>query len=155
MVVKMKADRQAMILTLISEHSIETQEDLQNMLMEAGFKVTQATISRDIRELRVTKVTGANGKQCYASLSPKDPDYMERYVRVLQDGYTSAEVAGNFLVVKTVIGMAMAVATALDNMEMPEIAGCVAGDDTIFVAARSNKDAVNLLAKIRDIAESD
>ena len=117
----MKADRQAKILTLIEEYPIETQEELAEKLMEAGFKVTQATVSRDIRELRLTKVVRNYGRQCYGALSPKDPKYFQRFVRVLQEGYASAEVAGNILVIKTVIGMAMAVATALDNLEFPEI----------------------------------
>ena len=150
----MKVDRQAKILTLIEEYPIETQEELAEKLVEAGFKVTQATVSRDIRELRLTKVVGENGRQRYAILSPKDPDYAERFVRVLQDGYTSAEAAGNILVVKTIIGMAMAVATALDNLEFSEIVGCVAGDDTIFVAVRSEKECLRLQEKIRKLIET-
>ena len=150
----MKADRQAKILTLIEEYPIETQEELADKLLEAGFKVTQATVSRDIRELRLTKVMHNNGRQCYAVLSPKDPKYFQRFVRVLQEGYASAEAAGNILVIKTVIGMAMAVATALDNLEFPEIVGCIAGDDTIFAAVRSNEDCVRLMEKIKHMAEN-
>ncbi len=150
----MKADRQARILALITEHPIETQEELADRLVAEGFKVTQATVSRDIRELRLTKVIGANGRQCYAFLSPKDPAYFQRFVRVLQDGFASAETAGNILVIKTVIGMAMAVATALDNLELSEIVGCIAGDDTIFAAARTPEDSVRLQEKIRRIVEN-
>ncbi len=115
----MKADRQAKILSLVEECSIETQEELAQKLVESGFKVTQATVSRDIRELRLTKVTKADGHQYYQVLSPQDPMYYQKFVRVLQDGYSSSEPAGNILVIKTVIGMAMAVATALDNLEYP------------------------------------
>ncbi len=150
----MKVDRQAKILTLISEYPIETQEELAEKLVEAGFKVTQATVSRDIRELRLTKVMGDNGRQRYAFLSPKDPDYAKRFVRVLQEGYASAEAAGNILVVKTIIGMAMAVATALDNLEFSEIVGCVAGDDTIFVAVRSPRECIRLQEKIKRLMET-
>lgn len=150
----MKADRQAKILTLIQEDPIETQEELADKLVAAGFKVTQATVSRDIRELRLTKVVSPSGRQCYAVLSPKDPNYSERFVRVLQEGYASAETAGNILVVKTIIGMAMAVATALDNLEFPEIVGCIAGDDTIFAAVRSEEDCQRLQEKIRRMAET-
>ena len=150
----MKVDRQAKILTLIEEYPIETQEELAEKLVEAGFRVTQATVSRDIRELRLTKVVGDNGRQRYAILSPKDPDYAELFVRVLQEGYTSAEAAGNILVVKTIIGMAMAVATALDNLEFSEIVGCVAGDDTIFVAVRSERECLRLQDKIRKLIET-
>ena len=150
----MKVDRQAKILTLISEYPIETQEELAEKLVEAGFKVTQATVSRDIRELRLTKVMGDNGRQRYAFLSLKDPDYAKRFVRVLQEGYASAEAAGNILVVKTIIGMAMAVATALDNLEFSEIVGCVAGDDTIFVAVRSPRECIRLQEKIKRLMET-
>lgn len=150
----MKADRQAKILTLIQEYPIETQEELADKLVAAGFKVTQATVSRDIRELRLTKVVSPGGRQCYAVLSPKDPNYSERFVRVLQEGYASAETAGNILVIKTIIGMAMAVATALDNLEFPEIVGCIAGDDTIFAAVRSAEDCQKLQEKIRRMAET-
>ena len=150
----MKTDRQAMILTLISEYQIETQEELQARLQEAGFRVTQATISRDMRELRVNKVTAENGKQCYAILSPKDPDYVERFTRVFLNGYSSCELAGNILVLKTVTGMAMAVATALDNLDYPEVVGCVAGDDTIFAACRSNAEAAVLMKRVREMTGS-
>ena len=87
-------------------------------------------------------------------MSPKDPDYAKRFVRVLQEGYASAEAAGNILVVKTIIGMAMAVATALDNLEFSEIVGCVAGDDTIFVAVRSPRECIRLQEKIKRLMET-
>ena len=147
----MKADRQARILALITEHPIETQEELADRLVAEGFKVTQATVSRDIRELRLTKVIGANGRQCYAFLSPKDPAYFQRFVRVLQDGFASAETAGNILVIKTVIGMAMAVAAAVDAMKWKEVVGCIAGDDTIMCAIRSVQDTEHVMDKIRKI----
>ena len=149
----MKADRQAKILSLVEECSIETQEELAQKLVESGFKVTQATVSRDIRELRLTKVTKADGHQYYQVLSPQDPMYYQKFVRVLQDGYSSSEPAGNILVIKTVIGMAMAVATALDNLEYPEIIGCIAGDDTIFAAVRTEADCRRLHEKIREMIE--
>lgn len=142
-----------MILRLISEHKIETQEELQERLQKAGFAVTQATISRDIRELRINKVTNAHGQMHYAILSPEDPDVMARFVRVLRDGYMSCAPAQNLLVIKTVIGMAMAVATALDGMEFPEPVGCIAGDDTIFVATHSCDEAKALARRIIKIAE--
>ncbi len=149
----MKTDRQAKILQLIAEYPIETQEELAERLIEAGFKVTQATVSRDIRELRLTKVVKADGVQCYDVLSPQDPTYFQRYTRVLCDGYASAEVAGNLLVIKTVIGMAMAVATAIDSLEFPEVVGCIAGDDTIFAATHGEEEARVLAAKLKKVVE--
>ena len=149
----MKTDRQAKILALIAEYPIETQEELAERLIEAGFKVTQATVSRDIRELRLTKVVKADGVQCYDVLSPQDPTYFQRYTRVLCDGYTAAEVAGNLLVIKTVVGMAMAVATAIDSLEFPEVVGCIAGDDTIFAATRGEEEARTLAVKLKKVVE--
>ena len=150
----MKTNRQSKIIEIIQKNEVETQDELSALLEKDGFRVTQATVSRDIRELRLTKVIGANGRQCYAFLSPKDPAYFQRFVRVLQDGFASAETAGNILVIKTVIGMAMAVATALDNLELSEIVGCIAGDDAIFAAARTPEDSVRLQEKIRQIVEN-
>ena len=151
----MKADRQARILALITEHPIETQEELADRLVAEGFKVTQATVSRDIRELRLTKVIGANGRQCYAFLSPKDPAYFQRFVRVLQDGFASAETAGNILVIKTVAGMAMAVCLAIDAMNWSEVVGSIAGDDTIMCAIRTTEDTPKVMDKIRKIVRQE
>ena len=136
----MKRTRQSKILELISQYEIETQEELANRLVEAGFQVTQATISRDIRELSLTKVTGINGKSKYAVVmrEPSMPAmYSGRYARVLEDGMVSITQADNLVVIKTVSGMAMAVAAAIDAMEIDEIAGSIAGDDTIMCAVRT------------------
>ncbi|MBQ7063755.1 MAG: arginine repressor [Firmicutes bacterium] len=150
----MKADRQAKILSIIEENHIEKQEELAAKLTEAGYKVTQATVSRDIRELRLTKVTQADGRQCYQVLSPLDPQFFQRYINVLKEGYSSAEPAGNILVIRTVVGMAMAVATALDSMEFSEVVGCIAGDDTIFAATRSAEECRTLLKRLQDTVEN-
>ena len=151
----MKSDRQTAILTLIQEYEIETQEELAEKLQQAGYQVTQATVSRDIRELRLTKVVGESGRPKYAGVQPKKEDSYEhskRYIRVLQEGFLSAQTAGNILVIKTVTGMAMAVAAALDNLEMKEIVGCIAGDDTIFVAVHAAEQCVALREKVQAIA---
>jgi transcriptional regulator of arginine metabolism len=102
--------------------------------------VTQATISRDIRELSLTKIVGENGKQKYAAVSYKDtapPVFSDRYARVLQDGMVSVEQADNLVVIKTVSGMAMAVAAAIDALGLDQIVGSIAGDDTIMCAVRT------------------
>ena len=136
----MKRTRQDKIIELISAEEIETQEDLAKRLQEAGFKVTQATVSRDIRELALTKVAGQNGRPkycCHRLRSYITAKYSERYTKVLQSGMVSMAQADNLLVIKTVSGMAMAVATAVDALEIDEIVGCIAGDDTIMCAVRS------------------
>ena len=151
----MKSDRQTAILTLIQEYEIETQEELAEKLQQAGYQVTQATVSRDIRELRLTKVVGESGRPKYAGVQSKKEDsdeHSKRYIRVLQEGFLSAQTAGNILVIKTVTGMAMAVAAALDNLEMKEIVGCIAGDDTIFVAVHAAEQCVALREKVQAIA---
>lgn len=147
----MKIGRQAKIIDLINKYEIETQEELAEHLNKEGFQVTQATISRDIRELKLTKIAISGGKQKYAVMHATASGMNEKYLRVLRDGFISMEMAQNILVVKTVSGMAMAVAAALDAMHWPEIAGCIAGDDTIMCAVRSTEETVQVMDKIRKI----
>ena len=147
----MKTQRHAKIIDLIGRYEIETQEELAAHLEEEGFAVTQATISRDIRELKLTKVSTENGKQKYTLMYEGESGMNEKYLRVLRDGYLSMDMAQNILVVKTVSGMAMAVAAALDKMRWPEIAGCIAGDDTIMCAVRSVDETLQVMGKIRRI----
>ena len=117
-----------------------------------GFSVTQATVSRDIRELGLSKVAAPSGRQRYIALGPVRGEGArggeERYVRVLREALSSAEAAGNILVLKTASGMAMAAASALDALGYPEVVGCVAGDDTIFAAAHTAQEARELLAEL-------
>lgn len=149
----MKAKRQAKLLELIQKNDIETQEELSDLLEREGFLVTQATVSRDIRELKLTKVATGDGKQKYAALQGSVEELRERYVRVFQDGFVSMDMAQNILVIKTVSGMAMAVAAALDAMKLPEVVGCIAGDDTIMCACRSVEEAHMVLNRLRKIIE--
>lgn len=132
----MKTKRQRKIIELITNYDIETQEELAAKLVENGFNVTQATISRDIRELNLTKMATKGGKQKYAVQSSSDIVSNSKYMRVLNDGIITMDTAGNILVVKTVSGMAMAVAAALDAMQIKEILGCIAGDDTIMCVVK-------------------
>lgn len=145
----MKQKRQNKIVELIEKHDIDTQEDLTNRLKTAGFSVTQATVSRDIRELKLSKVPSGTGKQKYIVMKTDDSHMNEKYVRVLRDGLVSMDMAQNILVIKTVSGMAMAVAAALDAMKFPEIVGSIAGDDTIMAAVRSVEDTVIVMEKIQ------
>ncbi len=149
----MKKSRQEKIKILITEYDIETQEELADCLREAGFEVTQATVSRDIREMKLSKVPSGAGKQKYVFL-PQSEDYLgDKYIRVLRDGFISAEGAQNILVIKTVSGMAMAVAAAIDALKFKEVAGCIAGDDTIMAAVRTTEDVAEVITKIKGMIE--
>ena len=147
----MKVSRHAKIIELISQYDIETQEELAEYLNRAGFKVTQATVSRDIRDLKLTKVSVGAGKQKYVVHRQDEPEMGEKYIRVLRNGYVSMDMAQNILVIKTVSGMAMAVAVAVDSMKWNEVVGCIAGDDTIMCAIRTVEDTVAVMDKIRKI----
>lgn len=149
----MKTKRQAKMLELIRKYDIETQEELSDYLEKEGYQVTQATVSRDIRELKLTKVAKSNGRQKYAALIEPGEDLSEKYVRVFRDAFVSMDMAQNILVIKTVAGMAMAVAAALDAMHLHEIVGSIAGDDTIMCAIRSVDDTVAVMSRLRKIVE--
>ncbi len=144
----MKKNRQRKILELIQNYDVETQEELADRLKAAGIAVTQATVSRDIRELKLTKVSAADGRQKYAVLRQESGQMEDRFLRVLRDGFVSMGMAQNILVIRTVAGMAMAVAAALDALDFPEIVGCIAGDDTIFVAVRTQEGAAALMEEL-------
>ena len=146
----MKTKRHSKIVELINSYDIETQEELAQRLEEDGFAVTQATVSRDIRDLKLSKVILGDGRQKY-SLMPKQDGISEKYVRILREAFVSMDMAQNILVLKTVSGMAMAVAAALDSMQMSEIVGCIAGDDTIMAAIRSTDDTVVVMERIRKL----
>ncbi|MBS7340557.1 MAG: arginine repressor [Suilimivivens sp.] len=149
----MKKSRHQKIKELIEQYEIETQEELADKLREAGYAVTQATVSRDIRELKLSKVPMGDGKQKYTILIHSDHYLSDKYIRVLKDGFVSMDMAQNILVVKTVSGMAMAVAAALDAMKLKEIVGSIAGDDTIMMAVRTVEDTQIVMEKIRNVLE--
>lgn len=149
----MKKSRHQKIKELVELYEIETQEELAEKLKEAGFAVTQATVSRDIRELKLSKVPMGDGRQKYTILIHSDHYLSDKYIRVLRDGFVSMDMAQNILVVKTVSGMAMAVAAALDAMKLKEIVGSIAGDDTIMVAVRTVEETQNVMEKIRTVLE--
>lgn len=146
----MKTKRQRKILELISDFDIDTQEELASKLVESGFTVTQATISRDIRELNLTKVAIKDGKQKYSVQTNNDIISNSKYIRVLNDGIITLDTAGNILVVKTVAGMAMAVAAAIDAMQIKEILGCIAGDDTIMCVVKHAEE----INKVKEYIEN-
>lgn len=146
-----KKDRLNKILSIIRTQDIETQEDLARSLRELGYDVTQATVSRDIRELHLTKVRTGDGRFKYSASERETKDMTERFIRVMRDGFVSMDQAQNILVVKTVSGMAMAVAAALDAMQFPEVLGCIAGDDTIMAAVRTTEDTTALMSKLHEM----
>ncbi len=149
----MKKNRHQKIKELVEQFEIETQEELADRLREAGYTVTQATVSRDIRELKLSKVPMGDGRQKYTILVHSDHYLSDKYIRVLKDGFLSMDMAQNILVVKTVSGMAMAVAAAIDAMKLKEIVGSIAGDDTIMMAVRTVEDTQAVMEKIRNVLE--
>ena len=145
----MKKERQAKIREIIENYKIDTQDELIKKLKENGFSATQATMSRDIKELKLTKISdGVNG---YHYVSPHSVRMND--INKLNDSLThliiSVNSAMNIIVIKTHAGMAQAVATGIDNIKSDDILGCVAGDDTIFVVASSTEIAQNIGAKIK------
>ena len=144
----MKMERRSKIIELIGKYQIETQEELGERLEEAGFPVTQATISRDIRELKLTKVSVDGVHQKYTLLQEKETNLYHKYVRVLQDGFLWMDQAENILVIKTISGMAMAIAAAIDNLVVPGVVGTIAGDDTIMCAIHSVGEVPAVMQKI-------
>ena len=145
----MKSERHEKIKELIKDNNIETQEELAEALKRAGFDVTQATVSRDIKELKLFK-TSTDGKlRRYVIPDQHESISNDKYVNVLKEGFVSMECACNILVIKTVPGMAMAVCAAVDALEISEIIGTIAGDDTIMAATAGEAQAKSLLNKIR------
>ena len=149
----MKTARHAKIIEIINKNNIETQEELAKTLNEAGFNVTQATVSRDIRELKLMKISENGEKQRYVVFQNKDNGLSDKYIRVLRDGFVSMDMAQNILVIKTVAGMAMAVAAALDALKWNEIVGCIAGDDTVMCAIRTVDDTLLTMDKISKVLQ--
>ena len=148
----MKVARHEKIIELIRQYEIDRQEELAARLNEAGFKVTQATVSRDIRALKMTKVAGRNGNSRYAILEEHTPDLLsDKYARVLKEAVVSMNIGQNIIVVKTISGMAMAAAAALDSMKWPEILGCIAGDDTIICVVKTSEQAPGVVQKLSGI----
>ncbi|HZK38289.1 MAG TPA: arginine repressor [Clostridia bacterium] len=142
----MKYTRHKKILGIIKNQEIETQEELSNELKKEGLNVTQATVSRDIKELRLIKILTKNGKYKYATLNGQDNILTDRLVKIFKNSIISIDYAGNILVMKTLTGSAQAAAAAIDAVGLEEVIGTIAGDDTIFLAIRD-------IDKMEDIIE--
>ncbi|NDO46103.1 arginine repressor [Clostridium sp. MD294] len=144
----MKVARHTKILELIDSYDIETQDELAKRLQEAGFTVTQATVSRDIREMRLTKIATAKGKQKYSVSSGTNSEIAERSVRVFKEAVIKMDYAQNTLVIKTLAGMGNAVGAALDSMQENDIVGTLAGDDTVFCLFKTQQQATTIMEKL-------
>lgn len=144
----MKSERHAMILNLIETTNVETQEELADMLKQRGICVTQATVSRDIKELRLIKVLAENGGYKYATVDKADAGMKERFVRIFGDSVVGINTSANLVIVKTLSGSANAAAEAVDSMHWNDIVGTMAGDNTIFIAARDEKAVPDIVKRL-------
>lgn len=151
----MKSARQNKILEIIEKNDIETQDELASRLKQEGFNVTQATVSRDIREMKLTKISNGDGKQKYSTIAGNDSEISERLIRVFKETVVKIDYAQNILVIKTLEGMGMAVGVALDNMQNSEILGTIAGDNTVFCVVRGHQQAMSIIDKLNRIIRAD
>lgn len=147
----MKIDRHSKIIQIIENNVVETQEELTELLSKSGISVTQATVSRDIRELKLIKVMAENGIYKYATYSTDPIALNERIVRIFREAVLTVDYAGNFVCLHTITGMASAAAVAVDSIKSFDILGTVAGDDTIFILVRDSEQTENLVKYFKSI----
>ena len=147
----MKNARQTAILSIIEQYDVETQEELAGRLKDMGIVVTQATVSRDIKELRLLKVLSGSGGYKYATADKAEHGLSERFVRMFRDSVLSINFAGNIVVVKTLAGSANAAAEAIDSMHLPEVLGTMAGDNTILVIVQNEAEAAQAVKRFQDM----
>lgn len=147
----MKTVRQVAILDIIEKQEIETQEELASALNARGIRVTQATVSRDIKELRLLKVLTPSGKYKYATGDQADNNLTDRFIRMLAESLLSVSSANNLIVVKTLSGSANVAAEALDSMHWPEVLGTLAGDNTVLLIICSNEETITVTSRIREM----
>ena len=150
----MKTRRQAKILDLIQSHAIDTQEELLRWLRDEGFGITQATISRDIKELRLVKTLSGDGKYRYSTGRNDSVDMSSKFYHLFSDSVLSVDYAMNLVVVQCIVGMAQAVCAALDSLGREGIVGTIAGDDTIFIAMRGENNAISLAAEFKKLIQN-
>ena len=147
----MKNARQTAILSIIEQNDIETQEELAGKLRDMGIVVTQATVSRDIKELRLLKVLSGSGGYKYATADKAEHGLSERFVRMFKDSVLSVSSAGNIVVLKTLSGSANVAGEAIDSMRLPEILGTMAGDNTILVIVQNETEAAQAVKRFQDM----
>lgn len=149
----MSSDRRSKILEIIAGNEIQTQEELADRLNREGFRVTQATVSRDIKQLNLVKIPTGDGRQKYAVHADTRSEMDEKYVNVLRAGFKSMDMAQNILVIKTISGMAMAVAASIDELDFPQIVGSIAGDDTVMCAVRTVDDTYKIMDELEKLLD--
>ena len=147
----MKSTRHSLILEIIEQKDIETREELAEELKRRGVKVTQATVSRDIKELRLLKVLSDHGGYKYATVERAEKGMSERFIRILSESVISLDNVGNLIVIKTLSASANAAAEAIDSMKWSEVLGSIAGDNTILVIARSEEAVESLMARFNTL----
>lgn len=147
----MKYSRHSKILEIIESKDIETQDELASELRESGFQVTQATVSRDIKEMRLIKVLTKDGRYKYASIREKEGVVNERFLKIFRNSVTSIDHAGNIIVVKTLVGSASAAAVSIDALNLKQIVGSIAGDDTIFLLVKEQEMVQDLLKQFKEL----
>lgn len=150
----MKVNRHSKILEILDKYEVETQEDLTRYLKEEGINVTQATVSRDIRQMKLVKVMTPNGKYKYASITEHSSSIDDRIVKVFREAVLTIDYAVNFVCLHTITGMAQAAAVAIDSLKLNEIIGTVAGDDTLFIMCRTEEQAEDLVGKFDSILKN-
>ena len=147
----MKSKRHDKILEIINSTEIETQEELAEAIKNDGFDVTQATVSRDIKNLKLVKIQGVTGKYKYVAPNKEERNINDKLYSILANAAISAEKVDKFVVIKTLTGAASAVAEAIDSLFETEIAGTIAGDNTIFILLRSEENAIELISNVRKL----
>ncbi len=150
----MKVNRHSKILEILDKYEVETQEDLTRYLKEEGINVTQATVSRDIRQMKLVKVMTPSGKYKYAAITDHSSSIDDRIVKVFREAVLTIDYAVNFVCLHTITGMAQAAAVAIDSLKFNEIIGTVAGDDTLFIMCRTEEQAEDLVGKFDSILKN-
>ncbi|MBQ4264204.1 MAG: arginine repressor [Clostridia bacterium] len=149
----MKAKRQALIREIVEAQSIQTQEELAEALRTHGMMVTQATVSRDIREMHLLKVLAEDGSYRYATMEKNESGVSDRLIRMLSDSVVEMNCANNLIVIRTLPGSAHVAAEAIDSLKWPEVLGTIAGDNTILVIVRSNEEVEAVVRRFRSIVK--
>jgi transcriptional regulator of arginine metabolism len=147
----MRYSRQSKILELVNGHEIETQEKLAELLKESGYEVTQATVSRDIKELQLIKTLTRAGGYKYAENTALERPVTERFVKIFRETVQSVEYSGNIIVIKTLSGCANAAAEAVDSLKLANILGSIAGDNTLMLVASENADIAAIAAEFNEM----
>lgn len=150
----MKSARHTIILQLIDQGNIETQEDLVEQLQARGFEVTQATVSRDIREMHLVKVQTGDGRYKYATVDQSESSMMERFINMFAQSVLSIATAGNIIVIKVLSGSANVAAEAIDSMRWSEIVGTLAGDNTVFCAVADGVNVAEVAERFQSLSQS-